>query len=110
VAREGKGVIGTVSLFDEGHEGINLRGEAELARLGVAERARRRGIGRTLVASVHELARARGDEAIVLWSGPHQVEGHRLYESLGYGRVPERDSRGADGRRRLVFRKELDGR
>jgi hypothetical protein len=35
------------------------------------------------------------------------VEAHRLYESLGYGRVPERDSVDETGFERLVFRLAL---
>jgi predicted N-acetyltransferase YhbS len=107
VARDGDQVVGTVSLFDPTHEGINRPGEGELARLGVARRARGRGIGRALVERVHELARERGDRAMVLWSGPHQKDGHRLYESLGYERAPERDMLGEGGRERRVFVKDL---
>jgi predicted N-acetyltransferase YhbS len=107
VARDGDQVVGTISLFDPTHEGINRPGEGELARLAVARSARGRRIGRTLVERVHELARERGDRAMVLWSGRHQEDGHRLYESLGYVRAPERDTVGEGGRERLVFVKEL---
>lgn len=49
------------------------------------------------------VARDIGIEAIVLWSRPHQHAAHRLYESLGFHRVPERD--GSDGGGpKLVFR------
>jgi hypothetical protein len=44
--------------------------------------------------------------ALALWSRPYQRQAHRLYESLGYRRVPGRDSRDAEGRR-LVFLLEL---
>jgi predicted N-acetyltransferase YhbS len=109
VARDGGGeVIGTISLFDPTHEGINGPGEAELARLAVTHSARGRGVGRALVEHVHVLARERGNRAMVLWSGRHQTDGHRLYESLGYVRAPARDTVGEGGRERLVFVKELD--
>jgi GNAT superfamily N-acetyltransferase len=106
VARIDDAITGSVSLFDSDHEGINGAGEAELSRLAVRRHARGQGIGRALVERAHELARERGDGAVVLWSGPHQVEGHRLYESLGYERAPERDTI-EDGRERLVFVKRL---
>jgi hypothetical protein len=40
----------------------------------------------------------------VLWSRAAQVEAHRLYESLGYIRVPERDSVDEAGMEGLIFR------
>jgi ribosomal protein S18 acetylase RimI-like enzyme len=103
VAVSGGAVIGVVALFDADHQGINMKGEAELARLAVTGAARRRGVGRALLEHCHEQARRRGCEAIVLWSGPHQIAGHRLYESAGYRRIPERDHLGEGGRRRLIF-------
>jgi len=61
------------------------------------------GIGRALVSSCERRARTAGWSAIALWSRPRQVEAHRLYESLGYRRVPERDSIDETGHGRLVF-------
>jgi ribosomal protein S18 acetylase RimI-like enzyme len=81
-------------------------GEAELSRLAVAERARRRGAGRALAELCTAEARAAGAPVLALWSRPYQVEAHRLYESLGYRRQPARDSRDPEGRR-LVFVLEL---
>jgi hypothetical protein len=39
--------------------------------------------------------------AVALWSRPYQVEAQRIYAAAGYERAPERDSRDADGRRRV---------
>ena len=83
-------------------------GEAELSRLAVAAAARRQGVGRALAQHCAAEARATGAAALALWSRPHQVEAHRLYESLGYRRMPERDSEDAEGRR-LVFLLALGG-
>jgi ribosomal protein S18 acetylase RimI-like enzyme len=102
------GPIACVSLFDSDHPGVNDPGEAEISRLAVTARARRQGVGRALLEHCHEVARARGNRAMVLWSGPHQTAGHRLYESLGYERALDRDSDGEDGRSRLVFVRSLD--
>jgi len=103
------GVVGVVVLFAPGAPGRDVagEGEAELSRLAVAAAARRAGIGRALAACCERRARAAGWSAIALWSRPGQVEAHRLYESLGYHRVPERDSVDEGGHARLVFRLAL---
>jgi predicted N-acetyltransferase YhbS len=100
-------VVGAVTLFDADHEGINVASEAEVGRLAVARSQRRNGIGRLLLERCNEQARRRDCEAMVLWSGPHQTAGHRLYESAGYRRIPDRDRLGDDGREQLVFRLAL---
>lgn len=101
--------LGVVALIAPGAAGRNVAedGEAELSRLVVAAPARRLGIGEALVAHCHERARASGWEAVALWSRPYQTAAHRLYESLGYERVPERDSGDKSGHGRLVFRLAL---
>jgi ribosomal protein S18 acetylase RimI-like enzyme len=97
-----------VALFAPGATGRSVAGpgEAELARLAVAETARRRGIGRRLVERCAVEGRGLGADAIALWSRPYQTDAHRLYESLGYERVPERDGEDRDGRR-WVFRLDV---
>ena len=103
--RDGE-VVGVVALLppEEPSRTVAVEGEAELARLVVGSGARRRGIGRALAERCAELARAEGWLAIALWSRPYQTAGHRLYESLGYERAPERDSVDETGFGRLVFR------
>lgn len=98
-------VVGVVALLapDEPARAVADDGEAELTRLVVSAAARRRGIGRALATRCSELARSEGWPAIALWSRPYQRAGHRLYESLGYGRRPERDSVDETGFERLVF-------
>jgi len=81
-------------------------GEAELSRLAVAAGARRLGVGRALAQLCAEQAREAAASALVLWSRPHQVQAHRLYESLGFRRAPQRDGEDGEGRR-LVFRLDL---
>jgi len=106
---EGVPLAGVVALSPPGAFGnVVARGdEAELSRLAVAIPARGRGIGRALTIHCERRAREAGWGAIALWSRPAQVEAHRLYESLGYRRVPERDTVDAGGQGRLVFRLEL---
>jgi ribosomal protein S18 acetylase RimI-like enzyme len=105
---EGGGMVAVVALFPPGAPGRSVAGagEAELARLAVAEGARRRGVGRELVERCAAQAREFGAEAIALWSRPYQTDAHRLYESLRYRRLPERDGEDRDGRR-WIFRLDL---
>jgi ribosomal protein S18 acetylase RimI-like enzyme len=107
----GPGIAGVVVLLAPDAPGrvVAEAGEAELSRLAVALPARESGIGRALARLCEERARAAGWPAIALWSRPGQVEAHRLYKSLGYRRVPARDSVDRSGHGRLVFRLELDG-
>jgi ribosomal protein S18 acetylase RimI-like enzyme len=102
VARFGSSIAGAVALYLPGDAGGAVRApnEAEISRLAVASSARRRGTARRLLAHCHELAAASPATALVLWSRPSQVEAHRLYETFGYRRAPERES--GDGR--LIYR------
>ena len=106
--REGA-VVGVVALAAPGAAGraVAQPDEAELSRLVVTASARRLGVGRTLVEHCHEIATAAGWSAIALWSRRYQRAAHRLYESLGYERLPERDRVDESGHERLVFRLAL---
>jgi ribosomal protein S18 acetylase RimI-like enzyme len=108
VAVEEGEVVAVIAVYAPGApaRAVAGPGEAELARLAVAERARRRGLGRALVEAAAERARELGAEAVALWSRPYQTDAHRLYESLGYRRVPARDGSDREGRR-LVFLLDL---
>ncbi len=102
-------VVAVAAVFAPGAPGRSVAegGEAEFARLAVARRARRQGIGLALVEGCIARARELGAEAIALWSRPYQAAAHGLYESLGFRRVPERDGADRDGRR-WVFRLDLE--
>jgi len=110
VAEGGDGIAGVVVLYDPESPArvVAADGEAELSRLAVATAERGRGIGRALVSRCELRARSAGWPAIVLWSRAGQVEAHRLYGSMGYRRVAERDSVDGTGLERLAFRLELD--
>ena len=100
--------VAVVAVFPPGAPGRSVAGpgEAELARLAVADRVRRQGIGRALVLDATDWARRLGAEGVALWSRPYQTAAHALYESLGWRRVPARDEDDRDGRR-WVFVLEL---
>jgi ribosomal protein S18 acetylase RimI-like enzyme len=110
VAEHDGEVVGVVALLgpEETSRAVATEGEAELARLVVGSGARRRGFGCALAERCAELALAEGWPAIALWSRPYQVAGHRLYESLGYVRVPERNTVDETGFGRLVFRLSIE--
>lgn len=61
----------------------------ELKRLYVAASRRGRGLGRWLVEQVEQVARERGCRTVELWSDTRFGDAHRLYERLGYERLPE---------------------
>jgi len=96
VAVDGHGeVLGTVTFALPGtpYAEVSRPGEAEFRMLAVAPTARRRGIARLLVLACVERARAEGAAALVLSSSTRMTAAHRLYESLGFVRLPERDWR-----------------
>ena len=101
MAEDGGEVRGVVVFLPPGGVGWIGAGEAALTRLAVTTSARGRGTGRALAERCGAEARAAGAERIVLWTRPYQVAAHRLYESLGYRYVPDRDSSDADGGRRV---------
>ena len=80
-------------------------GEAEFRVLAVAPEARGQGIGEAMVDACVQRARAAGAPAVALWSQPTMTAAHRLYERLGFVRVPDRDVDDPRGFRRWVFRK-----
>jgi ribosomal protein S18 acetylase RimI-like enzyme len=102
-------VVGVIACYPPGAEGRQTAeaGEAEISRLAVTEPFRGRGVGRALVRHSLQVAQGTGAEAVALWSRPHQTTAHRLYRSLDFLRVPERDGSDSIGER-WVFRYRLD--
>ena len=81
-------------------------GVAEIKRMYVAERARRRGIARQLLGRLEDEARTLGYERMQLETGEVQPESVALYESAGWTRI-EPYSRYADDPRSICFAKPL---
>ncbi len=106
VAERGGELVGVVALSAPGASGraVARAEEAELSRLAVTAKAQRLGIGRALARHCELQARAASWSAIVLWSRLYQSAAHGLYESLGYRRLPERDTVDETGHPRLVFK------
>ena len=58
---------------------------AELAELYVQERYRRRGVGRSLVRMVEQMAQREGATDLLVHTNTMTIAGQRLYQSMGYG-------------------------
>ena len=65
-----------------------LDGEWELKRLVTLPDFRGRGYSRALIAAVEDDVRARGGRRLILQTGDRQPEAVRLYEGLGFTRIP----------------------
>jgi ribosomal protein S18 acetylase RimI-like enzyme len=93
VARDGTGVIGSVALVLDGEFGEVLQApeEAGFRMLVVDPAARGRGVGELLVRACLARAGAAGKRRVVLSTDPRMTSAHRLYERLGFTRLPERD-------------------
>jgi ribosomal protein S18 acetylase RimI-like enzyme len=93
VAADGTDLLGTVTFCVPGsvYGEIAQAGEGEFRMLGVSDKARGRGIGTAL--SVHCVDRSRelGFHRVVLSSARAMTTAHRLYERLGFTRLPDRD-------------------
>lgn len=93
VAVDARGVVGTVTFVEPASAlcEIAREGEAEIRSLAVAPTASGEGIGEALTRHLVERARAQGMGSVVLSSSTTMHTAHRLYERLGFTRLPERD-------------------
>ncbi|WP_345761168.1 GNAT family N-acetyltransferase [Diaminobutyricibacter sp. McL0608] len=66
----------------------SLRGEWELKRLVTLPDFRGRGLSRALIAAVEDDVASRGGRRLILQTGNRQPEAVRLYEGLGFTRIP----------------------
>lgn len=94
-AGTGGGLIGTMTYCPYGSRYAELAGpgEADLRMLAVVAAARGRGIGEALVRHALRRAREQRFERLVLSTAEYMTTAHRLYERLGFERVPQRDWR-----------------
>ncbi|MGW7684661.1 GNAT family N-acetyltransferase [Kribbella sp. NPDC054772] len=93
VAADEDGLLGTVTYCPVGsvYREIGRDDEGEFRMLGVAGRARGQGIGRALTERCIERTREQGLRRIVMSSANYMATAHRIYERLGFTRIPERD-------------------
>ncbi|MFD2079452.1 N-acetylglutamate synthase, GNAT family [Actinopolymorpha cephalotaxi] len=109
VPRTGAAVLGTVTYCPAGstYQELSGPGEGEFRMLAVAPPARGRGVGELLVRTMLARAHADGHHAVVLSTTTVGHRSHRLYERLGFGRVPDRDWRPVPGVTLLAYRREV---
>jgi ribosomal protein S18 acetylase RimI-like enzyme len=90
---ESGAVLGSVTVVRPGtpYAEVSRPGELEFRMLAVTAAARGRGVGETLVRAVMDKAREAGATHVVLSSSEKMLAAHRLYERLGFTRLPERD-------------------
>ena len=83
------------------------QGEREFRLLAVGSSARGLGAGEALVRACIERCEADRATGLVLWTRPEMLAAQRLYERLGFLRVPERDEEDPRGFQRLVYLAQL---
>jgi ribosomal protein S18 acetylase RimI-like enzyme len=90
---DGTELLGTVTFCVPGsvYGEIGRDGEGEFRMLGVSAKARGRGIGTALSMHCVDRSRSLGYHRVVLSSASYMTTAHRLYERLGFTRLPERD-------------------
>ncbi|TDC96199.1 GNAT family N-acetyltransferase [Saccharopolyspora aridisoli] len=93
VALDGDRPVGTVTVVRPGdsYAEIARAGEIEFRMLAVAPDAGSQGVGRQLVEAVVERARAEGFGRVVLCVSETAETPRRLYERMGFQRLPDRD-------------------
>jgi ribosomal protein S18 acetylase RimI-like enzyme len=109
VARDGEAIVGSVALVLDGEFGEVLHSpdEAGFRMLVVDRAARGRGIGELLVTACLDRAREAGKRRMVISTDRRMTTAHRLYERLGFSRLPERDWVPLPGVELLVYAREL---
>lgn len=106
---DGDAILGTVTICPEGSpwREVAQPGEGEFRMLAVSPDARGQGIGEALVDLVLSHFRERGARAVVMSSLNDMAGAHRIYERLGFERLPERDWRPLPEVSLIAFRKVL---
>jgi ribosomal protein S18 acetylase RimI-like enzyme len=102
-------IVGSVALVLTGDFGqVTISDEESAFRmLAVEPRVRGQGIGERLVTTCLDRARAAGKRRMVLSTAPRMTAAHRLYERMGFHRLPERDWSPIPGVELLVYAREL---
>jgi ribosomal protein S18 acetylase RimI-like enzyme len=102
-------VVGSVALVLGGDfaEVAESDDEAGFRMLVVDPAAQGQGIGELLVSACLDGARSAGKRRMVISTDPRMTSAHRLYERLGFTRLPERDWSPMPGIDLLVYSREL---
>ncbi len=109
VVVRGDAVLGATIMLHPGsamHQ-VARPGEREFRLLAVDPQARGQGVGEALVRACIDVCIGDGAQALVLWTRPTMTAAQRLYERLGFVRVPDRDEEDPRGFTRMVYRLAL---
>lgn len=110
VARTGNEIVGSVTYVNDlaspMAEGLQP-GEVEIRMLAVRPDYQGRGLGRILVETCVRLAEQDGADALFLHSTQDMDAAHRLYQALGFARLPGRDWQVSPDVLLMAFRKPL---
>jgi len=82
--------------------------EGEFRMLAVRPTAQGQGVGEALARHVIDRSRTQGHRAVVISSLPDMAAAHRLYERLGFHRVPALDWYPVPGVLLIAFRLDLE--
>jgi GNAT superfamily N-acetyltransferase len=98
-------VLGTVTFVPDGGPLGEIAGpsETEFRMLAVDPAAQGSGVGTALLQRVLDNSRRRGNAGVVCSSLAEMRAAHRVYERLGFQRVPERDWSPVPGVELLAF-------
>jgi len=110
VVRDVHGYIaGSVALVLSGDFGeiTTSDEEASFRMLVVDPAAQGQGVGQLLVSACLDRARAAGKHRMVISTDPRMTTAHRLYERLGFTRLPERDWSPMAGIELLAYSRDL---
>ncbi len=109
VAVDARGVVGTVTYVEPGSALCEIArdGEAEIRSLAVLPAASGEGNGEALTRHTIARAREQGHVSMVLSSSTTMHTAHRLYERLGFTRLPERDWSPVPGVELVAYRLPL---
>jgi ribosomal protein S18 acetylase RimI-like enzyme len=102
-------IVGSVALVLDGDFGNVTASDDEAAfrMLVVDGSAQGRGVGRLLVTTCLERARAAGKRRMVLSTDPRMTAAQQLYRRMGFTRLPERDWSPEPGIDLLVYARDL---
>ncbi len=103
-------ILGTVTHCPPGSpwREVSQPGEGEFRMLAVAPDAQGRGVGEALTRHVLALCAEAGEDVVVISSLNEMAAAHRIYERLGFRRLPERDWSPMSGVQLITFSR--DGR
>ncbi|MFI5706455.1 GNAT family N-acetyltransferase [Kribbella sp. NPDC051620] len=109
IAADPTGLLGTVTFCLPGsvYGEIAQPGEGEFRMLAVAPRARGLGVGTALSQHCVDRSRELDFHRVVLSSATYMTTAHRLYERLGFTRIPDRDWSPVDGVELYAFALDL---